>query len=102
VDPRRPTPPHPAIASLLTALAANLHALERAADARPIAAAPPAIRPLGRSEPPAPAAPPTPAQNPMHLIPLRRRPSTAPRAAASKASSAAVTARPLAPMTQHP
>jgi DnaK suppressor protein len=50
VDPRSPTPPHPVIASLLTALAANLHALERAAAAPPTAAAPPAVPTRGRSE----------------------------------------------------
>jgi hypothetical protein len=50
VDPRSPTPPHPAIASLLAELAENLHALDRAAAARPTAAAPPVVPSCGLSE----------------------------------------------------
>jgi hypothetical protein len=70
VDPRRPTPPHPAIASLLTAPAANLHALERAADTPPTADAPLALPSRGRSEtrrsePHAPAAARTPRAEPL-------------------------------------
>jgi hypothetical protein len=65
VRPRSPTTPRPAIASLLTALAANLHALQRDAAAPPAAAPSTAVPPTGpsrgrsetcRSEPHAPVA----------------------------------------------
>jgi len=63
VDPRNPTPTHPAIASLLTALAANPPALPRAA-------APPGNPSLGRSEPLAPAALRTPRTEPLAPDPV--------------------------------
>ncbi len=54
MDPRSPTPPHKAIASLHTALAANPHAQERAADARVTGIALPADPSLGLPKPHAP------------------------------------------------
>ncbi len=95
--PRHPKPPHRAIASLLTALAANLHALERTAEPPP----PPPTRTPSRSRAGQNRADQNPmhqspcsraARNLLHLIPLHRRPSTAPRVIASNASSAAATA----------
>jgi hypothetical protein len=94
--PRSPTPPHLANASLLTALPANLHALERIADAPPTAAAPPAVPSRDRSEsrrsePLAPVAPPTPRAEPHAPDPACPRSSPARRADAGRACNDACT-----------
>ena len=82
VNPRSPTPPLPTIASLLAELAANLQALDRAADAPSAAAAPPVVPSRGRSEtrrpePHAPVAARTPRAEPLAPDPASPAPPAA-------------------------